>query len=174
MITMSEKIDQISIALSKAQSELESVKKDSQGYGYNYSDLSSVIATAKPVLAKNGLAVVQLVGELSDNKVHLTTVLTHSSGQFFQSVSSAPLIEMKGANAMQAFGAVISYSRRYAFQAILGMSSEDPDASPNGFEKPQAKPAFKAPVKTETLQASSNAEPSTSSFRRPASKGSDL
>jgi hypothetical protein len=42
---------------------------------------------------------------------------------------------MKGCNEAQRAGAVYSYLRRYAFQAIIGMSSEDNDASSEGLKK---------------------------------------
>jgi hypothetical protein len=142
---MSRSIGKISAALSKAQSELESSKKDNSGYGYNYSDLATVIATAKPVLAKNGLAITQLIGQTT-NTVQVTTILVHAeSGEYFKSIASLPVIEMKGCNVAQGAGAACSYLRRYAYQAILGMASEDNDASSEGIQKPASK--FAAPVK---------------------------
>jgi hypothetical protein len=142
-------IGKIASALSKAQGELESSKKDNSGYGYNYSDLATVIATAKPVLAKHGLAITQLIGAFT-NVAEVVTILVHSeSGEFFKATSSIPIIEMKNCNAAQNFGASLSYLRRYSYQAILGMASEDNDASSEGFKKNESysKPA----PKTETL-----------------------
>ncbi len=145
--SMSKDIADIATALSKAQSELDSAKKDSSGYGYNYSDLASVINTSKPILAKHNLAIVQLIGEQSKEQVSLTTILTHSSGQFFKSKATLPVIEMKGCNAAQGAGASLSYLRRYAYQAIIGQPSEDNDASSKGAAKKaddfKAKPAVK-------------------------------
>jgi len=133
MQQMSSSINEISEALSKAQSELESANKDQSGYGYNYSDLATVIKTAKPVLAKHNLAVTQLVAVSSSGDPAVTTLLVHSSGQYFRSYASMPAVEMKGCNIAQQSGATLSYLRRYAYQAILGMSSEDNDASSSGF-----------------------------------------
>ena len=141
--SMSANIADIATALSKAQAELDSAKKDSSGYGYNYSDLASVINSSKPVLAKHGLAVVQLVGKQTETQVEVTTILTHSSGQFFKSVATLPVIEMKGCNAAQGAGASLSYLRRYAYQSIIGQPSEDNDASSNGKEKPKTSSNFK-------------------------------
>lgn len=134
-ITMSETIGEISLALSKAQGDLESAKKGTEGYGYNYSDLASVISAAKEVLTKNELAIVQLVGNEGD-KYKVTTILSHKSGEFFKSEVSSGLVDMKGTNELQKAGGTISYLRRYAYQAILGMASEDNDGSSNGFSKP--------------------------------------
>jgi hypothetical protein len=161
-LEMSVNINELADALSEAQPELESVSKDEKGYGYNYSSLASTITTAKPVLAKFGLAVVQLGATITTAKPVLakfglavvqlvgndgdrpsvTTILTHKSGQFIRTTASMPLVEMKGVNEAQRAGAVYSYIRRYALQAILNMASEDNDASSNGTEKPKSKTSF--------------------------------
>jgi len=145
---MSGEINELATALSKAQVELESLGKDEKGYGYNYASLASTIQVAKPVLAKHGLAVVQLVGNEGD-KPSVTTLLTHSSGQYVQTTASMPLVEMKGVNEAQRAGAVYSYIRRYALQAILNMASEDNDASSQGTSKPANKTSFATKEKTE-------------------------
>ena len=141
-VVMSDNINEIATALSKAQAELEAAKKGQEGYGYKYSDLASVIASAKPVLAKHGLAVVQLVGRQTDKYVSVTTILTHSSGQFFKSEGTLPVINMKGTNEAQNAGASLSYLRRYAYQAIIGQPSEDNDASSEGFDKKKKGTSF--------------------------------
>lgn len=161
--SMSAQIDKIAAALSKAQSELTAATKDQSGYGYNYSDLNDVINTAKPFLAKNGLCVTQLLGN-TDDVVRITTILAHTSGQYFKSEASLPVIEMKGCNKAQGAGASASYLRRYAYQAILGMASEDNDASSNGPKKEVKAPKkSSAPQPTEEPKAEVKAE---DSFRR--------
>lgn len=142
---MSESIGEVALALSKAQSELDNASKDSKGYGYNYSDLASVINVSKPILSKHDLSVTQLIGESSETHARITTILSHKSGEYFRSDMSIPLFEMKGTNACQSFGAVVSYGRRYSYQAILGMASEDSDASSK--KQPANKPASKAETK---------------------------
>lgn len=140
---MSGSVNAISEALAKAQGELVGASKDNSGYGYKYSDLATVINTAKPVLAKHGLSVVQLVGETNDKFVTLTTILSHSSGQFFASTATMPIVEMKGCNLAQQAGSSLSYLRRYAYQSIIGQPSEDNDASSEGFNKQQNQSSFK-------------------------------
>lgn len=153
---MSPQINEIAEALSKAQSELGSATKDQSGYGYNYSDLSSVINSSKSVLSKNGLSVVQLLGASNSDTVDITTILAHKSGQFFKTTTTIPIIDMKGCNAAQNMGASISYGRRYAYQSIIGQASEDNDASSEGFKKsstpsiPTKAAATKADTKVET------------------------
>lgn len=153
----SKELNELILALSKAQSELESAKKDQTGYGYNYSDLNQVILTAKPILAKNGLAISQLLGNDAQGNPSVKTMLLHSSGQYIGSTIALPAIDMKGCNPVQGAGATISYLRRYAYQSILGMSSEDNDASSNGPtsksspSKSESKPqSFRRKKKVET------------------------
>lgn len=133
-VQKSQEINELATALAKVQGQLGAAKKDSSGYGYNYSDLATVIETSKEELSKNGLSVTQLLG--SDGQdITVTTLLLHSSGQYLGSKVSAPPVDMKGVNEVQKRGASISYMRRYALQAILNMASEDNDASSKGFDK---------------------------------------
>jgi hypothetical protein len=132
----SEQINELATALAKAQGELESAGKSSRGHGYNYSDLATVISTAKPVLSKHGLSISQLVNESDVDKVSVTTILLHSSGQFLSSTGTIKIPEMRGVNDTQKAGAALSYLRRYSLQSILGMASEDNDASSGELNKP--------------------------------------
>lgn len=126
---MSDQIEHLATALSKAQAELDSVKKDSKGHGYNYSDLASVIASAKPVLAKHDLSVSQLLEESEVDRVTVTTILMHKSGQYISSAGSLKIPDMRGVNEAQKCGAAISYIKRYMLQSILNLPSEDNDAA---------------------------------------------
>jgi hypothetical protein len=125
----SETINELATALAKAQAELVSAKKDSRGHGYNYSDLATVIEEARKVLPKHGLSFSQLVGSGDTDRVSVNTILLHSSGQFISSEASIKIPDMRGVNDTQKAGAALSYLRRYSLQAILGMASEDTDAS---------------------------------------------
>jgi hypothetical protein len=130
--SMSSNINEIATALTKAQVKLNSITKNEKGFGYNYASLASTIESTKEALAEFDLAITQLVGTTEDNLPQITTVLMHSSGQFISSVAHLPLVEMKGVNEAQRAGAVYSYLRRYALQAILNIASEDNDASSKG------------------------------------------
>jgi hypothetical protein len=172
---MSPQINEIAEALSKAQAELTSAAKDNSGYGYNYSDLASVINSSRPALTKNGLAVVQLVGTTTEDSVSVTTILTHKSGQFFKSTATLPVIEMKGCNAAQSAGASLSYLKRYQYQSIIGQPSEDNDASSEGFKKneraaapapaPKAKAVEQKAAETSVAAAPEAAAPKRGGFK---------
>lgn len=162
---------EMAAALAELQGELENAKKDSSGYGYNYSNLETVIATAKPLLAKHGFSVIQPLTSASEGNVAVSTLLLHKSGQYIRSTAELPIIDMKGCNAAQGAGASLSYLRRYAYQSILGMASEDNDASSEGFKKSSAKKTSDPKnslrkKKTEENKTETKTEESSGSSRR--------
>ena len=126
----SRKIGQISKALAKAQGQINSAKKDASNPFFNssYATLASVIDACKKQLSENGLAVFQKVegvkGDLS-----IVTILAHAeSGEWVK--STLPLIINK--NDMQGLGSAISYGRRYALSAMIGIAQEDDDGNGAG------------------------------------------
>lgn len=127
---MSEKTADIFTAFALFQGDLTNASKSKAGHGYKYADLAQCIETAREPLLKHGLAVAQFIGQ-SDKGTTLTTMLTHSSGQWMRDeflMEKAVLQGGAGKNPAQAMGASITYMRRYAYTAIIGMTQEDEDA----------------------------------------------
>jgi hypothetical protein len=146
---LSEQTNELFKALAVAQGEMDSASKGRQGHGYKYADLAECINTAKPVLAKNGLAVSQMLGSDQAGKQTMITILTHESGQYMSSefvMVEAVLAGGSGKNPAQVLGSAITYQRRYAFAAIIGLAQEDDDAASVGGQqksnKQQAITAF--------------------------------
>lgn len=125
---MSNNIEALATALSKAQAAIENVSKDKQAYGYKYADLASCLAAVKKPLADNGLSVSQLVTQDKDGKQILVTLLIHESGQWLKSIFAIENVVMKQCNSLQQLGAGLTYARRYALSAIVGLTQEDDDA----------------------------------------------
>lgn len=123
----SDSIGKLATALSLLQGEIKDAHKDKKGYGYNYADLSQVLEITRPLLTKHGLAVTQLCGH-SDNKVTVETVLMHTSDQWVSSTIEMSVEPMKGMTKAQAVGCIITYARRYALAAIVGITQTDTDA----------------------------------------------
>lgn len=116
-------IDQLAQALNKAQGALEGAEKNARGHKHEYADLTEVWRVARPVLAKNGLAVLQIFDRTETGTI-LITLLTHESGQFIE--SRLPLMAVTDYHAL---GSAVTYSRRYSLAAILGIApaGEDDD-----------------------------------------------
>lgn len=126
-LEMSKEIAELCKALVVAQGEFKNVIKDSDNpyYKSKYADLGSVVEMARPVLAKNGLAISQLIRPNSE-VAEVETNLLHTSGQWISST-----ITLKPTKSdPQGMGSAITYARRYALSAILGIASEvDDDAN---------------------------------------------
>jgi hypothetical protein len=131
----SENIDKIAPAFVAALGKMSDVVKDTANDfgGYKYATLDAVTAMARPILADHGLAVVQEVAE-GEHAIKILTRVLHVSGQWFESEPFPLAIEdRKGMTHAQAIGSTITYGRRYALQAMLGITAEaDDDASDAG------------------------------------------
>lgn len=129
---MSDQTNELFKAFSLFQGELDNASKGKQGHGYKYADLAECINTAKPFLAKYELGVSQMLGMSDSGKQTLITILTHSSGQYMSSefvMVDAVLAGGSGKNPAQVLGSAITYQRRYAYAAIIGLAQEDDDAA---------------------------------------------
>jgi hypothetical protein len=127
----SESIDQLAVALAKAQAEITSAVKQSENLYFNthYADLAAVWTAARPGLTKNGLSVSQFAEtEILDGAgtiVSLTTMLLHSSGQWL----AGQLRIVPAKTDAQSIGSCFTYMRRYALAAITGVVTEDDDGN---------------------------------------------
>ena len=133
----SESISNLLKSLSKFQGELENVEKAKAGHGYKYATLGNCIDAAKPVLASNGLSVVQLMGSDDNGNNTMETVLGHSSGEYISSSCVMPIAKLAGGganNPAQVMGASITYMRRYQYAAIIGLAQDDTDGVPKAKE----------------------------------------
>lgn len=124
MMLTSDLLDELATALSLAQGEIKDADKSSVNphLKSKYADLAEVLQTARPVLSKHGLSVVQGVS-YSDKQVHVKTRLLHKSGQFIEDMISIPIVKEDA----QGVGSGTTYGRRYGFAAIVGMSQDDDD-----------------------------------------------
>ena len=130
--TRSDEIDKLAAALSKAQAAITFASKDTQNpfFKSTYADLASVWEACRAPLTDNGLAVTQ-EPSTEGLKVILKTTLLHSSGQFL----SSELTMQSAANTPQALGSTITYARRYALSAIVGVAQSDDDANAGSGKK---------------------------------------
>lgn len=142
-------------ALSSFQGEVEDPKKDGENphLKSKYATLTSVLKAVRPLLKKNGLAVVQIVGYLEDGKAKLITRLAHTSGEAIESELILP-----PSTTMQSLGSAITYARRYTLTAILGISGDDDDDGAAASKRASArkKEAPTTPDATDRIQPNAN------------------
>lgn len=135
-------IGQLAGALAKAQGQFKTVEKtkvadfnhDKGRVRYTYADLAMIMDACREGLSANGLAVTQLVNIGGEGVIQIVTLLAHESGQWIQSTLklASPSLKTKD------LGGTVTYGRRYAFQAIVGIASADEDDEPEDVdtEKP--------------------------------------
>lgn len=120
-----EKTNTLLQSLVEAQAEFETLPKDKAGYGYNYTDLDTVISYIRPILKKHGLGFIQMLSTLEGNQPAITTRLIHSTGEWIEDTTPLPPVQLAKGNAAQNLGAAITYMKRYTLCAMLGISSDE-------------------------------------------------
>lgn len=135
----SSEINEISAALAKAQAEIQNPAKDhvNPHFKNNYADLTAGLNAVRPALSKHGLAVIQAT-QMDGDLLSLETRIVHASGQWIASLYPV----CKFPVAQQQMGSALTYSRRYALFALVGIAGEDDDdGNEASQDKVPAKPA---------------------------------
>ncbi len=142
----SENINELATALAKAQAKIKGAEKDADNpyFGSSYATLASVWDACRAAITDNGLSVVQGTEGDSD-AVKVVTRLMHSSGQWMESEISVKPMKMKVDRndpeklvTPQSVGSALTYARRYALAAIVGVAPEDDDGNAASQPKGQA------------------------------------
>jgi hypothetical protein len=122
----SEQLDKLAPALAKAQAEMGGAVKEANNpfFKSKYADLTSVWKACKEALHNNGLSVIQSPVSAPEGRIGVATMLLHSSGQF---VSGEYTLGVKKDNDPQADGSSLTYARRYALAAFVGVCPVDDD-----------------------------------------------
>jgi len=139
-------IGKLAEALAAAQGKFPKIERNSEvtvktkkgySYAFKYATLDHIREKVTPALAANGLALIQRLAPDADGATRLRTMLAHKTGEWIESV--APLV--KGdESGPKAFGSALTYMRRYAVCALLGIvADEDDDAG--GAEGDETRPA---------------------------------
>jgi hypothetical protein len=141
-------------ALSLTQGQMSFAKKDTENEFFKkpYADLASCWEACRKPLSDNGLSVSQVQDEN-----FLITILMHESGEWIRSRTKISMSE--GKNAMQAYGSALTYARRYALSAIVGISQDDDDANSAG----DSSTSGKKPIPQQKPPATQQGQPPPSS-----------
>ena len=177
-------INELAAALVEAQLEMPSITKDKTNtfFRSKYADLATVIKIVTPVLAKHGLTVIQSIDYIEEPEVRtirvtdkkgdtteterveyvtiLHTMLLHKSGQNIKSTMFVPLDSLDS----QRQGSAITYARRYALMAIIGVATDNEDDDGNAASNrdvaptptPVAQPQPQPQAKPQTAQVKSS------------------
>lgn len=154
---MASEINELAKALAAFQAEVPTVDKTAENpfFKSKYAPLPEVMKVALPILSKHGLSVTQLVDHI-DGQTALRTILMHTSGQSVSGMMPLKLTK----DDPQAQGSAITYARRYAFMAALGLvADEDDDGNAASSQREQKKqPTAQAKTPSQTTYPASEAQ----------------
>ena len=156
----SENVTELAKALLNVQRTVQPATKDAENPFTKswYASLNSVMDACRDALIENGIWLCQYpVPVEQPNTLGLVTKLTHAeSGQWQSSLAVVPLPKADP----QGMGSAITYARRYALTAMLGMVTEDDDGegAQNGKKLPTRR---KLPVIVPESQKARQCEAST-------------
>ena len=97
---------------------------DAGKYSYKYASLPSILEAVKPVLAKHGWCVTQNVTTSDSGHPQVSTLFTHVEAE---ARGYGPLSVPASGSGAQAVGSAITYARRYALVAALGLAPDTDD-----------------------------------------------
>lgn len=128
----SETIGALAAALALAQEQFEPILKSRQvtvtpkkegarPYTFWYAPLDAVLDATGSALRANGLSLIQPLQGGSPARIR--TMLLHTSGEWIASEVSLPATPTTA----QELGSLITYLRRYAVSAMLGVTTEEDD-----------------------------------------------
>lgn len=131
----SETMGRLAGALAQAQTELVNPEKSliatireegtrGREQTFRYAPLSSGLEIVRKVLGRHEIATVQTTSiDQASGLVNLTTVLAHSSGEWI--ASDWPVCPVTDTATPRRMGAALTYARRYALFALVGIAGED-------------------------------------------------
>jgi hypothetical protein len=149
----SDTIATIAAALAKAQVDLTNPEKSlvatirspfprEVDRTFRYAPLSSGLDIVRKSLGRHEIATIQTTGiDKEAGLLRLTTVLAHSSGEWFS--SEWPVCQISDIASAQRMGAALTYARRYALFTLVGIAGEDDLDAPDLGAAP--KPAAELP-----------------------------
>ena len=121
----SESIAALAGALAKAQLQIEPASKNATNphFRSHYADLASIWDACRGPLNTNGLSIVQFPCDGEVGRTGLCTMLLHSSGEFISEVVTT----RSQKDDPQGLGSALTYLRRYALAAVVGVPATEVD-----------------------------------------------
>jgi hypothetical protein len=142
----SDTIGAIAAALAKAQGELANPEKaltatlrspfpTGADRTFRYASLASGLDIVRKALGQHEIATIQTTAiDQATGQIRLTTLLAHASGEWI--ASDWPVCPISETGNPHRMGAALSYARRYALFALVGIAGEDDLDAPDLLVEP--------------------------------------
>src|SRR5450631_512281 len=170
----SETIGAIAAALAKAQGELTNPEKSliatirspfprEGDRTFRYASLANGLDIIRKSLGQHEIATVQTTAiDQASGQIQLTTLLAHASGEWIS--SDWPVCAISEVAAPHRMGAALTYARRYALFALVGIAGEDDLDAPDLMAEPS--PAIEVPGEV-NREVQNIRKPSNGSVHKP-------
>ena len=171
----SESIALLAGALAKAQLQIEPASKNATNphFRSHYADLASIWDACRGPLNTNGLSIVQFPCDGEVGRTGLCTMLLHSSGEFISEVVTT----RSQKDDPQGLGSALTYLRRYALAAVVGVTAtEDDDGNAAStpanarVAAPAPRPYIPPPVSMPAVNAPAPSKPVSQPVSQPVAK----
>lgn len=151
----SDTIGAIAAALAKAQADIANPEKSltatihspfprESDRTFRYASLANGLDIIRKSLGRQEIATVQTTGIDPDSgQIRLTTLLAHASGEWI--ASDWPVCQVSDVAAPHRMGAALTYARRYALFALVGIAGEDDLDAPDLLTGPAPSPSSPPP-----------------------------
>jgi len=171
----SESIALLAGALAKAQLQIEPASKNATNphFRSHYADLASIWDACRGPLNTNGLSIVQFPCDGDVGRTGLCTMLLHSSGEYISEVVTT----RSQKDDPQGLGSALTYLRRYALAAVVGVTAtEDDDGNAAStpanarVAAPAPRPYIPPPVSPPAVNAPASSKPVSQPVSQPVAK----
>ena len=109
------------------------IRKNSQGYGYRYTDLAEIHRHMEDV----GLRYYQEVETIDDADFIITHILDEADKPI-RKCRGCRVVKVSGKNPAQDYGSALTYARRYSLLLAFGLATADDDAASLNPVEPRA------------------------------------
>ncbi len=153
----SDSITDLAKALADTQAELKNPYNtaDNPYFKSKYAPLPDILNAVRPVLAKNGVSIIQRPATDESGNTGVETMLLHKTGQY---IIFEPYFLKPSKIDPQTAGGAITYARRYALNAALGISGEEDDDANGASAKGNGTPVCSFTLATQRNYAPSGQE----------------
>jgi hypothetical protein len=156
MFETSPTTEKLDAALAKAQGQIKAAIKDAANpfFKSKYADLPAVWAACQGPLTDNGISVSQWPVHSEDGRMHIVTRLA-CAGEWMRCEFSIPVAKQDA----QGFGSAVTYARRFALAAAVGVVADEDDDGNAASGKSGDSNARKPPARSQNVPTTAPAVP---------------
>ena len=101
------------------------IRKNSQGYGYRYTDLAEIHRHMEEI----DLRYYQEIDTTADGEDYIITHILDGMDKVIRKCRGCRVVKVSGKNPAQDYGSALTYARRYSLLLAFGLATADDDAA---------------------------------------------